>query len=84
MTTEHVSSAMGDLVATAISLAAKNNLVCEDGTIVCWACREYRALLPSLHCHQCLADHHRRSGTVGLCMNREQTPSDAAAARVTP
>lgn len=40
---------------TAAALAKKHNLICTDGTIVCWECRKRVALMPSLHCHLCLS-----------------------------
>jgi hypothetical protein len=36
------------------ALAHRHNLVCEDGSVVCWHCRNDVALMPSLHCHRCL------------------------------
>jgi hypothetical protein len=51
-----------------------------DGVIWCWACSEGHALIPSLHCHRCLAAEHRRVGRLApLCTNREQTPEDVEA-----
>jgi hypothetical protein len=79
--TEHVSSAMGDLVVAARALAAKNGLE-RDGTIWCWACEQRPALMPSLHCHLCLVAEHKRLGIIGTCINRPQTPADVEAARV--
>lgn len=76
---ESMGSLLGDMIATARSLARQHNLITEAGTIVCWACGERRALMPSLHCHVCLAAAHRRVGRVApLCVNREQTPEDIA------
>lgn len=71
---------MIDLVATPRSLAKKNKLE-RDGMIYCWNCAERPALMPSLHCHLCLAAHHRQRGKVGVCVNREQTPEDVEACR---
>lgn len=80
METEHVSGALGDLVATARSLASKHGLE-RDGVIVCWNCEKYPALMPSLHCPVCLAAYHRRRGTVGITVQRQQTPADVEACR---
>lgn len=79
---EHISGALGDLIKTARSLARKMKLEW-DGVIHCWDCRQRPALMPSLHCHLCLAAYHRRRGTVGTCVNRDQTPEDVEACRAT-
>lgn len=42
-------------------LAVRHNLVCDDGTIVCWECRTAEALLPSLHCWPCLLLGYERA-----------------------
>lgn len=42
------------LNALAQAIAIRNNLVEDDGTIICWECRKKPALLPSLHCPHCL------------------------------
>lgn len=42
------------LIEMAKTLAVKHNLVCENGQIVCWECRDREALIPSLHCPGCL------------------------------
>lgn len=64
------------------SLAIRHKLE-HDGTIWCWSCSERRALMPSLHCHLCLAAAHRRAGRLApLCTNREQAPADVEACRV--
>lgn len=42
------------LCEMARTLAVKHNLVCDNGQIICWECREREALLPSLHCPGCL------------------------------
>jgi hypothetical protein len=61
------------LVSMALSLAKRHNLVCDDGTIVCWNCRQAVALLPSLHCNTCLGQAYHRLGIVEpLCMQQEQ------------
>jgi hypothetical protein len=61
------------------NLAKKHELV-RDGVIWCWSCSTLRALMPSLHCHRCLAEHHRRKGNLApQCINREQTPADVIA-----
>lgn len=65
--------------ATAAGLARKHNLVCDDGTIVCWDCREREALMPSLHCGGCLGAAYARKGIVDpQCLNRVQTDADKA------
>lgn len=71
---------MIDLVATARALAKQHGLE-REGTIYCWSCTERPALMPSLHCHLCLAAHHKRRGKVGVCPNRPQTPEDVEACR---
>ena len=38
-------------------LARKHGLVRSDGVIVCWRCETRPALMPSLHCAQCLQAH---------------------------
>ena len=78
MTTELAS--ILDLTRDAHSQARKNKLEA-DGTIWCWNCSKVRALMPSLHCHRCLAAARRLKGHVGLCVNREQTPADVEACR---
>jgi hypothetical protein len=61
------------LVEAALAQAKKNNLVCEDGSIICWDCKKRHALLPSLHCASCLAEAWRRLGiTEPQCPNYEQ------------
>lgn len=62
-----------EIERTAMSLALQHNLIAEDGTVCCWRCIERAALLPSLHCHVCLAEARRRLNLgVGLCVNRAQ------------
>ncbi len=69
------------MIEIAITRAKRERLE-HDGIIWCWACSERKALMPSLHCHVCLAAHHRRKGNLApLCVNREQTPEDVAACR---
>jgi Zn finger protein HypA/HybF involved in hydrogenase expression len=68
--------------STAIGLARTHRLEVE-GTIWCWNCSERAALMPSLHCPQCLAAVYIRKGIVApLCVNRAQTEADVAAARI--
>lgn len=68
---------MIDLDAHARAQAIRNNLVCEDGTCVCWNCKRVEALLPSLHCPRCLADAWQRLGIIEpQCEQREQTEDD--------
>jgi len=68
---------MGDPFGLARSLARRNNLVCDDGTVVCWDCRRVEALLPSLHCPRCLADAWQRLNIISpQCEQREQTEDD--------
>lgn len=52
---------MIDLMSTAMTFAIRNNLVADDGTIVCWWCRRSAALLPSLHCGPCLLEGYERT-----------------------
>jgi hypothetical protein len=52
---EHASVAFGSVLECARSLAAMHNLVCDDGTVVCWACKRVEATYPALHCADCLA-----------------------------
>lgn len=62
---------------TAIGLARKHNLVCNDGTIVCWECQQVEALMPSLHCPRCLqAVWARLNIHDPQCEQREQTAED--------
>jgi hypothetical protein len=64
------------LVESALAQAKKNNLVCDDGTIICWDCKKREALLPSLHCPLCLAAAWQRLGiTEPWCPNYEQEKS---------
>lgn len=68
-------------LTTARSLAKRDKLIDDAGTVWCWQCDAREALMPSLHCAHCLADSHRRSGRVApQCVNREQTDADRAAA----
>lgn len=68
---------IGDVHELARSLARRHNLVCDNGAIVCWECKQHEALLPSLHCPKCLADAWRRLGIVEpQCIQREQTEAD--------
>jgi hypothetical protein len=68
-----------DLLKTAYGLARQHGLL-SDGVIYCWACSQKPALMPSLHCPRCLADHWRRNGIVSpLCVNRAQSPEDVRA-----
>jgi len=68
------------LLELARSLAIKNHLVDETGTVWCWECDQEPALVPSNHCARCLAESHRRTGRLApLCVNREQTAADRAA-----
>lgn len=68
---------LADTFEVARHYARKHNLVCEDGTVVCWDCRKREALLPSLHCPLCLADVWRRLNiTDPKCEQREQTDND--------
>lgn len=62
------------LVTMALALARRHNLICDDGvTIVCWNCRNQLALMPSLHCPECLGAAYHRLGIVEpLCMQQEQ------------
>lgn len=73
--TVHVSRVLTEVMAAALSLAAKHKLEA-DGTIWCWNCGKKPALMPSLHCHTCLAAHFKRRGLVPTCINREQTAED--------
>lgn len=76
---EDLAPAMFDI---AIGLARQHKLEV-DGTIWCWNCSQKPALMPSLHCPQCLAAVYIRRGIVApQCVNRAQTEADAAAARV--
>jgi hypothetical protein len=60
-------------------LAARDRLLV-DGVIWCWNCGAKAALMPSLHCPQCLAAEYRRTGRVAPeCVNRQQTPADVEA-----
>lgn len=68
---------MADPFELARALARRNNLVCNDGSIVCWECTDRLALLPSLHCPVCLAAAWRRLNiTDPQCEQREQTEDD--------
>jgi hypothetical protein len=61
------------LVESARALAVQHNLVCTDGSIICWACRKRAALMPSLHCPACLAEAWHRLGIIEpQCPNYEQ------------
>ena len=65
--------------ATAAGLAHKHNLVCDDGSIICWECGAREALMPSLHCGGCLGAVYGRKGIVDpQCLNRAQTEHDKA------
>ena len=65
--------------ACSVALARQHNLVCADGSIVCWACGERYALLPSLHCGQCLGAAYARNNIITpWCVNREQQIKEAA------
>lgn len=67
------------ILATAYQLARKHGLEAAD-TIWCWNCSERPALMPSLHCPQCLAEAWRQKGIVmPACPNRQQTAEDVAA-----
>lgn len=68
---------MADPDALARSLARRHNLVCNDGSVVCWNCRRESALMPSLHCGACLGETWRRLGIIEpRCEQREQTEDD--------
>lgn len=77
---DHISGVLGNVMATALALARKERLE-RDGVIFCWTCSRRPALLPSLACPLCLAEHYRATGTDPQCANRLQTPADAEAAR---
>jgi hypothetical protein len=82
-----VSTSAGELVSSAVesiarSLARKHNLVCDDGSIICWECGKREALLPQLHCGICLDITRRRMGHYdSQVLNRAQTPEDCAMLR---
>lgn len=68
---------MADPFDLARALARRHNLVCNDGSIVCWDCKRVESLLPSLHCPRCLADAWQRLRiTDPQCEQREQTDED--------
>lgn len=68
---------MSDPFGLARDWARRHNLVCADGTIVCWNCKRAEALLPSLHCAPCLTEAWRRNGIIEpRCEQREQTEED--------
>lgn len=72
-----LEAALGDIAATAKSLARQHRLVRDDGTISCWQCREREALLPSLHCSICLEAQWRALNIYNpCCEQREQTLQD--------
>lgn len=53
--------------------AIRNNLVCDNGQVICWECRQRLALIPSLHCPLCLQQAWQRLGiTDPQCEQREQ------------
>ncbi len=69
------------VLLTAYALAAHNKLVVDD-VIWCWNCSKRAALMPSLHCPDCLAESWRRLGIVQPeCPNRLQTPEDVEACK---
>lgn len=73
------SRLLRDPFETARMFARLNNLVCDDGTVVCWACEKHWALLPSLHCAACLQEAwHRLNIHSPCCEQREQTEEDRA------
>lgn len=80
-----MTTPLQDLVADAIetaalAYAAKWRLVDIDGQVWCAQGCERLALLPSLHCAQCLDAHYARNGIVRpLCVNREQRPLERKA-----
>jgi hypothetical protein len=68
---------LADPEQTAFALARKHNLVCVDGTVVCWECRRHEALIPSLHCAVCLQAVWQRCNINNpCCEQREQTEED--------
>lgn len=65
-----ISALLASMRATACMLARRNKLV-RNGVIWCWACSDYPALMPSLHCQHCLDALHHESANV------PQTSEDA-------
>lgn len=83
MTPQTLEQAFDELKQSLAYHWARKNRLEHDGAIWCWACSERRALIPSLHCHLCLAASHRRAGRLApLCVNREQTAADVEACHV--
>lgn len=57
----------------AMGLAQKHNLICDDGSVVCWECGKRHALLPSLHCGECLGMAYSRLKIFNpQCVNHKQ------------
>jgi len=64
---EAISAVMTEV---AMGLARKDNLICENGQIVCRECRDRLALMPSLHCGGCLGAAYSRMHIVNpQCVN---------------
>ncbi len=68
-----ISRVMGNAHEVAMGLARRHNLVCDNGEVVCWECRERLALMPSLHCGSCLGEAYSRLNiTDPQCVNVAQ------------
>jgi len=83
MTTAPAGDGLAEMIETAaFCYARRERLVCEDGTIVCRACRDREALLPSLHCGGCLGGHYAAKRiTSPSTPNRAQTAADKSRAK---